>query len=200
MAALGMVSILTLGSEVAAQDKPKGEEPAAKSRDAPPQEDWMKLTEPDENHKRLDVLVGKWNQTVRSPGAAEGEWTESKGTASYRWVLGGRFLMEEVSCDFAGTKFEWIGLYGYDKVRKKYTAVWADNFGTSTDFGEGDADKEGKVFTFSGEQVDPMSGKKGAFRWVITVESKDKVRVEMFEPGPDGKEAKAIEIMQARAK
>jgi hypothetical protein len=135
---------------------------------------------------------------VRVPGDAEGQWTESAGKVTYKWLLGGRFLMEEAACDFAGTQFEWIGLYGYDKVRRKYTAVWADNFGTSTDFAECDADASGKVFAFAGEQVDPQSGKKGKFRWVLTIESYDKVRIEMFEPGPDGKEPKSLEIIQTR--
>lgn len=174
------------------------EKPAAQARQDPP--DWHKLTAPDENHKRFEALVGSWKQVVRIPSGEGGKFDESAGTATYRWILGGRFLVEEVKCQLQGEPFEWMGIYGFDKTQKKYTAVWVDNLGTGTDLGEAAIDPSGKTFAFSGEQTDPMSGRKSKFRWVITLEAADRVKVEMFEPGQAEKEEKVMEILQTRAK
>jgi hypothetical protein len=177
------------------RDKPRAQ-PARDSRPATA-DAWRKATEPDENHKRLDALVGRWRQVVRTP-AGDGTWTETRGTTEYRWILGDRFLVEEARCDFDGTPFEWFGLYGYDKERRTYTAVWADNAGTQMDTADGAVDADGRVFTFSGEQSDPHGGGKTRFKWVIRIEGREKSKVEMFEIGADGKETKVMEILQSR--
>lgn len=168
-----------------------------KSKPPATEADWKKLTQPGEYHKRLEPLAGKWNQLVRQRNAPDDKWQESKGSTEFRWLLGGRFLMEEAHSRIFDTPFDWVGIYGYDNHKKKYTAVWIDNFGTEVDTAECDADPTGKVLSFSGEQDNPGGGKE-PYRWVITIESKDKSLVEMFMPGPDGKLFKNMEIIQTR--
>jgi hypothetical protein len=148
---------------------------------------------PGPQHKQLQALVGKWDLAVSLGDGGK----PAKGTAEYKAVLGGRFVMEEVRCDLFGRSFEWIGIYGYDAAKKKYTAVWVDNLDTTTEQGEGDA--AGKVFTFAGEHDNPRVKGKTKFKWVIAVEAGDKLRVEMKEAGPDGKEAVQLTITATRA-
>lgn len=66
------------------------------------------------------------------------------------------------------------------------------------DLAEATPDPSGKAFRFAGEQFDPQTNAKARFTWLIAVETKDKVKVEMFEQGPDGKEEKSLEISQTR--
>jgi hypothetical protein len=197
---LGLVVLSVLFSisdRGVAQDRPAQQDNKAAGQQD--REAWMKLTLPGEPHKRLGALAGKWNQVVRVRTAPDAPWVESKGTAEYKPTLGGRFLMEEVKCSVMGQPFEWVGIYGYDNHRKKYTAVWMDSFGTDTEHGEGQADPAGKVFTFFGEHNDPRTGNKAKFKWVITSEGKDKMRVEMYEINAAGKEFKNLEIIATQA-
>jgi uncharacterized protein DUF1579 len=120
-------------------------------------------------------------------------------TAEYKWILGGRFLEERAQCKLFGQQFEWLGLYGYDNVAKKYTAVWVDNFGTDTEIGDGQYDAAGKVFNYSGEHYNPRSRAKERFRWVITIESPDRMRIEMY-AGEAGKEKCISEVTGMRVK
>jgi hypothetical protein len=189
-AALAVTLMITLA---AAQTKDEDGRPQADAND------WAKAAAPDEHHERLAALVGKWNQVIKAQSEPGGPWQEWKGTATYRAILGGRFIVEEVKCELQGESFEWMGVYGFDKLKGKYTAVWFDNFDTGTEQGEAAAEPTGKIFAFSGEQVVPPAGEKKKFRWVMTLESQDKLRIDMFEPGPDGKEAKVLEIEQTRA-
>lgn len=175
-------------------DKPAPKEDSSKGDLA----DWMKGAAPGEPHQRLAALAGRWNLVLKNRETPDGNWVESKGAAEYRSVLGGRYVLEEVKTELYGMPFEWVGILGYDNVKKKYTAVWADNFGTQTDFAEGDADAAGKTITFQGEENIPGGGKM-KYQWIIRLEGKDKLVIEMMVPGPDGKEFKTMEITGTRA-
>lgn len=163
-------------------------------------QDWMKSTLPGEPHTFLGQLSGKWDLTVRLPTGPDGKWSESKGSAEYKSVLGGRFVVEEVKCDLFGQPFEWVGLYGFDNQRKKFTAVWVDNFGTSTEMGEGVADSSGKTITYVGEQHDPRTGGKQKYKWILKISDANNMQIEMIEIDNKGQESKTLEITAARAK
>lgn len=144
---------------VAAQEKK-----AAKKM--PSQEEMMKRAEeamtPGAMHKKLEALVGSWDAEVKiwmaGPG---GEPTISKATSETKLVLGGRYLMEEVSGLMMNQPFNGVGYTGYDNMNKKYTGFWIDNMGTGMSTMEGKADKDGMTFTLWGKMDDPMSGEKG---------------------------------------
>ncbi len=157
-----------------------------------------KLATPGEHHQRLDALAGKWQLAVKWRNKPDDKWTESKGVAEYKWILGRRFLLEEFKYDMAGQSMEWLGIYGYDNYQKQYTAVWVDNMGTNTEFAEGRYDAKGKVFSYTGEQDDPATGGKRSFKWLITVESQDSVRFDSFDQDPPGKYFKNTEATATR--
>lgn len=157
-----------------------------------------KLATPGEHHQRLDGLAGTWKLAVKWRNKAEEKWTESKGTADYRWILGRRFLQENFKYDMGGEPMEWLGVYGYDNFQKRYTAVWVDNMGTNTEFADGKFDAPAKVLTYSGEQDDPATGGKRKFKWVITLDSKDSVRFDSYDQDASGMFFKNTEISAAR--
>ena len=157
-----------------------------------------KLATPGEHHRRLDGLAGTWKLTVKWRNKPEEKWTESKGTAEYRWILGRRFLQENFKYDMGGEPMEWLGVYGYDNFQKRYTAVWVDNMGTNTEFADGKFDAQGKVLTYTGEQDDPATGGKRRFKWVISLDSKDGVRFDSYDQDASGKFFKNTEISAAR--
>ncbi len=175
----------------------------AQQQDASPapfeQEELLKkLATPGEHHRRLDALAGKWKLAVKWRNTPDAKWADSKGEAEYKWILGGRFLLEEFKYDMGGQPMEWLGIYGYDNYQKKYTAVWVDNMGTNTEFAEGQYDPKGPVFSYAGEQDDPATGGKRKFKWVVTVEGQDSVRFDSYDQDPRGKFFKNTEVSASR--
>jgi hypothetical protein len=140
-------------------------------------------------HKALQKLVGKWSLTVKLDG------NESKGVTEFKSVLGGLFVQEEASLSVFGHKMEWIGLYGYNRQKKKLTGVWVDNMGLTT-IGDGEPDPAGKTFRYSGEHPGAPSAR---FRWIITLADDDKLTIEMLEVAADGKETSVMTVHGARA-
>lgn len=162
-------------------------------------EEWMKFAAPGEPHKKLEPFVGRWTLTVKyilQPGTAP---TETTGKAEFKWAMGGRFLLEEVKTDMMGQPVEWFGIHGYDNSKKKYASAWIDNMGTAIDLMDGAWDETTKTLTYTGEFEEPGTGEKAKIKWIMKMENRDKLIVEMFEPGPDGKEFRNMEIIGSRA-
>ena len=57
---------------------------------------------------------------------------------------------------------------------------------------------EGNVWTMVGEMKDPMSGNNITKKSVITLIDDNHHSMEMYFPGPDGKESKGMEIQYTR--
>jgi hypothetical protein len=186
-------ALLLLASPVRSQDKDKKDD-----KKQPSIEDYLKLAQPGPEHKRLNALDGSWDCIIKMWMDPSKPPTETKGTFERKWIMGGRYLQEEAKGEFAGMPFQGFGLTGYDNIRKKYTSMWVDNMGTGimTSLGSYDADK--KAFTFITEDIDPFTGKPKKMRSVITVVNNDKHIMEMFEPGPDGKEVRMFELTATR--
>lgn len=184
-----LVVSLMLISPVSAQDSQTDAEKAM--MDA-----WMAAATPGEAHRKLEPFVGEWNVTMRSWMAPGQNPTESTGSATSRWILGGRWLQQEYTGDFMGQPFHGIALTGYDNIRKRYVGTWMDNMSTSlmTTYPTFD----GNVMRASGTMDDPMTGQEMPFEEVITIVSENEHRMEMFGPGPDGTMFRTMEIVYRR--
>jgi hypothetical protein len=161
----------------------------------------MKLTEPNENHKTLNDLVGKWNYTLNwwmNPGAKP---EAAKGTSTATWVLGGRFVQENSKAKMHGKNFEGMGFTGYDNVKQEYQTVWIDNMSTGMMWGTGMRDTTSNTFTSTGTWADAMTNDKAKwYRTELKVVSKNEHVFDMYTKGTDGTEFKAMEITYHRAK
>jgi hypothetical protein len=163
----------------------------AQERGSPPK-DFAKLGAPGPEHKHLDRLVGTWILSI--------EGSEKKGKARFKSIWDGRFVTEEVTLPFGGIDLEWYGIYGYDRHKRKYTAVWVDNMDTNTESGEGDIDPGGNVLTWKGQHEDPRSGRLATFLWRISLIDRASLRIQMFDLGEGGKETKILDIRGQRSK
>lgn len=200
---------LTVALGALAQDKPKPPETKAAAGKEPPamtpeqkaaMEKMQKAATPGAPHKILAQLEGKWKAEVKSWQDPKAPPTVSEGTSEAKMILGGRFLQEFFKGSFMDEPFEGIGLTGYDNVLKKFQGVWVDSMGTTMMTSEGTMDPSGKVMTCTMTYSDCMTGKATTARNVTKIVDHNKHMMEMYGPGPDGKEYLMMEITYTRAK
>ena len=172
-------------------------QPASKPAADPMVEQMLLAAKPGEHHKYLAQFAGDWDGTVRlfMPGAPP---MESKTACSSKMEFDGRYLYAHHNGEFGGQPFKGVGIMGYNNVVKRFETTWIDNMGTGVEYGTGSCSADGKTFTINSEMTDPTQGKKVGTREVWSVTDADHYRIEFFQAGPDGKEAKSMEIEYAR--
>ncbi len=187
-------AMVLITAQVVSQDKDKAAQPEDQMAQA-----WMKYSRPGKFHAHLEPLVGRWTQRVKMWMDPNAPPMLSTGTCEYKWILGGRFLLQTVKGDMERQPFEGLGMIGYDNFKKKYTSMWTDNMTTSIMTGLGTCDDSGKVFTLVGQHDDVFTGKPNQkFKTITRIVSRDKHIDEMYMTGPDGKEFKTLEINYTR--
>lgn len=181
----------------------KADPPAAHQHDMSAEEKammdaYMKAGTPGKQHEGLAKTVGMWDLSLKSWMAPGTPPNESKGTAERAMALGGRVLTEKVHGEAMGQAFEGHGMTGYDNVTSKYWSTWNDSMSTGIMTSTGTCDEATNTCTFTGSMVDPISGQAKNLRMVSTWSGADTEVFEMWEPTPDGKEFKAMEITYTR--
>jgi hypothetical protein len=152
---------------------------------------------PGAEHQKLQPFVGDWTFTLRV-------WTDPiqppaqvTGTVERRWILGGRFIQENVQGEYKGKTFEALGLLGYDNAQKKFTAVRACGLCGTISQGLATCDDSGTKFVCAKEECCPLTGQKVQGRDEIRVENNDRIVMTMYRT-VQGKEVKAMEIVSLR--
>lgn len=136
------------GRSVLAGDPPNGGGPAGGGAGGPP--DFMALMTPGEEHARLAKFAGEWaSHTVLHMGP--GQDVQSDSTATFKMIMGGRYLQEDVTGTMMGMPFEGRGTFGFDNATKTYFSSWFDNFGTGITNSTGKETEKGKVWVFTGD-------------------------------------------------
>jgi hypothetical protein len=90
-----------------------------------------------------------------------------------------------------------MGIYGYDNVMKRYFGSWIDSGSTSMTLSSGTM--SGNTIKYKGRMTDAMAGKEVPYSMVMKIVSKDSHVMEMWGPGPGGKEMKWMELQYTRA-
>jgi hypothetical protein len=195
----------------ASASAPSAAQPAAATGQPNPQEmmkQMIELSKLNENHKLLSSLDGNWNFTIKmwmnpDPNAKP---QESKGTGTRKTVMGGRYVMMDVTGKMQmpgedgkmkDMQFKGMGLEGYDNVKKKFVSSWIDNMGTGIQFAEGSYDPTTKSLTYTSE-IEPMPGMKSQVREVIKIADNNHMMLEWYE-NHGGTEKKTMEINYTRA-
>ena len=191
---------------------PSAAQPASATGQPPnPQEmmkQMMEMSKLNENHKLLADMNGSWNYAIKmwmnpDPNAKP---QESKGTATRKSVMGGRYVMMDVSGKMQmpgedgkmkDMQFKGMGVDGYDNVKKKFVSAWIDNMGTGIQFSEGTYDPATKTLTYTSE-IEMMPGMKTPVREVLKLTDKDHMMMEWYETH-GGQEKKTMEINYTRA-
>jgi hypothetical protein len=160
---------------------------------------WQAAATPGDGHRKLEPLVGKWKLTTRM-WMGPGEPTVTEGTSEAKWILGGRYLHEEVNSEMMGQPLHGLGLTGYDNFNQRYQTFWIDNMGTAMTLAQGEVDAAGKVFTFQGTMDDPGTNERGKpLKMVVRIVNEDLHVFEMYDL-THGEGVKAFEIEYARVK
>lgn len=155
---------------------------------------------PGEHHARLAKMAGRWNVASKMWMDPAAPPMESKGTAEMRMIMDGRFLQEDFKGDMMGVPFTGMNILGYDGFQKQYVSTWIDSMTTETVVSRGTCSEDGKVMTMEGMMTNPETKKPQKTRFVTTKASDDQFTMEMFTPGPDGKDMKMMELRYTRAK
>ena len=167
----------------------------------------MELGKPGENHKLLAGMAGNWTYTVKMWMDPKGKPQESKGTATRKAIMDGRFFIAEHSGKFQmpgadgkmkDMNFKGMAIEGYDNVKKKFVVAWIDNMGTMILNSEGTYDAATKTFTYTAD-CEMMPGMRVKIRETIKVVDKDHHTFEWYEDRGAG-EAKTMEINYTRKK
>jgi Protein of unknown function (DUF1579) len=150
---------------------------------------------------KLEPLAGSFTYTSKMWMDPNQPAMEGNGTVDRKWILGNRFLEEEVKGTgmVPGQEFESRGVTGYDKNEKKFTMGWICNMGTNITTSQGTVDATGKVFTFQCEQMCPIRNRMIKERDVLKIESNDKHVLEMYQTDK-GQEMKVMELVATRKK
>jgi hypothetical protein len=205
VAALVVLSLPACLSRAADSAEPAARTPAEIGGKTPTEKDpesqvetLVRFAMPGPEHRLLDRMAGNWKTVTRYWMAAGVEPVESDGTSQRKWVLDGRFLMEEFDGGNLALPFRGLGLFGYDNFEKKYTSAWVDTMNTSILTNLGDYDKAGDLVNFIGQYKDPWTGIRKKERGITRFTSKDRHRLEIHITEPDGKEFKMLEITYTR--
>jgi hypothetical protein len=194
-----LAAVLLVGLSVSpaiAADQQK--EPPAGLDQAAIEKMMAEFAEPGPEHEDFKALVGVWNTKTESYWGNPKEPEVSEGTATFKLILGGRFVLQKFKSVAGGKPFEGIGISGYDKAKKKHVTVWLDNTCTSIMTGEGEYDADTKTFTEAGEVSSPFGTMR--YRNEIKESSDDEFTLTMYMTTPDGKETKAMVVTYTRKK
>ncbi len=189
-----------LGNVLLAGGDKAGNKEGKKPSPAEMMEMMAKLAKPGPAHKQLEPLVGNWTCKVKFYGIPGQGPQESAGTVTRKWIMGNRFIEEHFKGTAMGQPFTGFGLTGYDNSKKKYTAAWIDSMSTALLTTKGTYDAGTKTFTYSGEELDPYTGKRTKSRDLLRVIDNDTHVMEMYRLPQGGTEFKMLEITCKRKK
>ncbi|WP_051293588.1 DUF1579 domain-containing protein [Pseudoduganella violaceinigra] len=177
--------------------------PEKKKAAAPPDEKaameaMTKASTPGEAHKKLEALAGKFTVKSKMWMDPSKPPEESDGATERKWIMGNRYLEENYQGKFMGQAFDGLGIQGYDNVTKKYFGSWIDSGSTSMTLAHGTMN--GNTIKYKGMMSEPMMGKEVPYTMNIVIADNDNHKLEMWGPGPNGKEMKWMEMSYTRVK
>jgi len=162
---------------------------------------WDAVKTPGAQHKMLAEMVGKWDATSQFWMDPSQPPSEIKGVSEFKMILGGRYLVHELTAEWMGQPMHGMGITGYDNFRQEFVDLWMDDMGTGMYMSRGQANDKGDIITYKGTMDDPMTDQKDIpTRSVSTRVDKDTHKLEMFAIGPDGTEFKTMEVNFKRQK
>ena len=198
------IVMVVLGGIAGAQEQEKTETTAkagASIADAHKEKllhDISRAASPDQHHKLLQPLIGRWNTQSRQwLGTPKPE--TATGHAEVKSILGGRFVEEKYDSIIFGKPYQGQGWTGFDTRTKKFVSAWVDTWGTWITVEEGSADPTGKVLTLTAQDYDVATGKTRPIKFVYTIESNDHHVMRMYEQ-IQGKETLTMEVDYKKAK
>lgn len=177
----------------------RGEDKAVPANMEEMMKKWEETSTPGPPHRVLDQMVGSWTTSVKMwMQGPDSPPMESRGTSEIRWVLDGRFILEETTGEMMGKPFHGMGLTGYDNFKQAYVSSWADNVNTAMYTSMGVYDAATRTLTSTGLMDEPMTGEKNkTVRYVTHIVDANTWVTEIMDTVMGG-EYKAVEITYRR--
>lgn len=192
--ALAVVAIGMASARADDKEKPTGQKPDKAAMEKMMEE----FGKPVEEHAHFKELAGEWTAEVKSFCMDPEKPQVSTGSATFKLLMGGRYLQQRFKCTMGDKPYEGLGICAYDKAEKKYVSTWIDNMGTGIMRSEGTCDKDTGTLTEVGESSSPVGKMK--MKMVTKPVDKDNFVFTMYVTMPDGKETKGMEITYKRKK
>ncbi len=163
----------------------------------------MEASKPGPEHKMLSDLAGKWTYKSTMWESAEGKPEETSGKSTFKMILGGRILQQEVSGKAMGQPFNGMGFLGYDNLKKEWNSTWMDSMSTAIMNGKGSYDAASKTISETGTFTCPMEEDMTAeyrSEWKMT--DKNNMTFTMYAKGMGKQkdEFKMMEMVYKRSK
>ncbi len=149
-------------------------------------EAWMKAGQVGEKHERLTDAVGTWKGKMSCTMAPGAPATVSEVTTVVTSLMGGRFTKSETTGmmdmgPMGKAPFEGLGNYGFNNTTGKFECTWMDNMGTMIMFMTGEESEGGKVITWTGKFIDPMTNQETTMREVDTMIDANTMKLEFYD-------------------
>ena len=159
-------------------------------------EKMAKMMEPGADHRVMEPLIGRFEGSGKMWMEEGAEPMEFSGSVEREWILNGRFVHEKVTGEPMGPEqpaFEGLGVIGYNTVERRYETAWIENMATYISTMNGTYDATKKVFTFTGEMLNPMTLKRTKQRTMLDVSDPDREVMTGYATDTSGKEFKCFE-------
>lgn len=134
-----------------------------------------RLALPGPNHQRLDALIGTWKVDMRVwPAPDAPPITSSDLKATRTWVLGKRYLREELSGTFAGNPSSRIAYLSYNNLEERFELTTIDTFEPGQMWYVSHGASKGDLISLHGDNVEAgfgpkATGRKRALRFDIEI-------------------------------
>jgi hypothetical protein len=154
---------------------------------------------PGAEHQQLQPFVGDWTFTLKVWTDPSQSPAELKGVAERKWIMDGRFVQETVrgECCKTGKTFESLGLLGYDRAQKKFTAMKACGLCGTISGGVVSFDSSARRFECTKDECCPLTGQKVTIRSEVILESNNRIVANVYRVA-DGKEVRIMEMISIR--
>ena len=161
---------------------------------------WVDFMTPGAEHELLGWRVGKWDVTIETRESPTSTVMTSNGNAEVAATMGGRYFVTKIEGKFGDQPFSGESINGYDRLKKKYVAVWLDNLGTGFTISTGSYDAPTKTYNYWTMSPDVELGRYKGTRMLERILSDDQWVVEIYDTTDDGKEFLMMKAVYQRAK
>ncbi|MEM7587329.1 MAG: DUF1579 family protein [Acidobacteriota bacterium] len=140
-----------------------------------------KLTQPSEHHQLLKRFLGTWDTQLEFTMAGM-DGPPEKGTATFSWLMEGRWLEMKSSGTFLGSPNQSYMIFGYDNFKQSYVTVSVGNVDTAMLTSEGDLDPRGDVLITYGTLDEYLTGEHDKMvKYVWRFHGDDKIVLEVHD-------------------
>lgn len=159
----------------------------------------QEATSTGEEHEALGRFIGEWDVEITLSMPGGGEQTAA-GTATYEWLIPGRWIAQDLSDDLFGQEHQSFSILGYDGYAKSYVVAGVSSFDNALSVTRGPkVDPEGDVMVTYGTLDEYLTGElHKPYKLVTRITGPDSHVVEVWDLGVGPEGAKVLEYRYTR--